>query len=98
MGNTFFYSEMQKGSSKILWKDLFSESFCKHSVAERTYAMNVGTPLNCVTEAEMLQKWHKPFLWVPAMKAGAVFVAITYFLCFLCYGFFLAFLVLWLQC
>jgi len=89
MGNTVFYKEAQKEDSKITWKDIFSESFRRHSREERDYAMAVGTSLRRVSEANMLQTWRKPWLWYPAAKVGLgliVLVFAAYFGCELILG------------
>lgn len=68
--NTSFFQKAKYGEAKVVWKELLSESFQKHSSTERAYALSVGTPLNQPTEANMLRKWHKPWLWYPAAKFG----------------------------
>lgn len=78
MGNTFFYNEAKKEHSKITWKDILSESFKKHSRSDLEYVMATGTAMNKTTEEDMLQKWHKPWVWVSALKAGLLLVAILY--------------------
>jgi len=78
MGNTVFYREAQKQDSKITWRDIFSDSFRKHSKEERDYAMAVGTSLRKVSEANMLQTWHKPWLWFPAAKLGMGLIALVF--------------------
>lgn len=86
MGNTMFYREAQKSDSKITWRDIFSESWRKHTREERDYAMAVGTSLRRVGEDNMLQTWHKPWLWYPAAKVGLGLIALllaAYFGCVL---------------
>lgn len=78
MGNTIFYKEAQKPDSKITWRDIFSESWRKHTREERDYAMAVGTSLRQVSEDNMLQTWHKPWLWFPAAKVGLGFIALLF--------------------
>lgn len=78
MGYTKFYKEAQKQDNKITWGDIFSESFRKHTKEERDYAMAVGTSLHSVTEENMLQTWHKPWLWFPAAKIGLGLIALVF--------------------
>lgn len=78
MGNTTFYREAQKSDSKITWRDIFSESRRKHTREERDCAMAVGTSLHQVNEANMLQTWHKPWLWYPAAKVGLGLIALLF--------------------
>lgn len=82
MGYTKFYKEAQKQDNKITWGDIFSESFRKHTKEERDYAMAVGTSLHNVTEENMLQTWHKPWLWFPAAKVGLGLIALVFVACF----------------
>lgn len=82
MGNTFFYNELRKGSPQIGWKDIFSESFKKHSKAELEYALSAGTGLNTSTPENMLQRWQKPWLWLRIL-VGGIAVCVILYLCFL---------------
>lgn len=72
MGNTFFYKKVK--DNDITWKDIFSESFKKHSKSEAYRALMAGTSLNKVNEGNMLAKWEKPWLWFQALK---IFLVIT---------------------
>lgn len=78
MGNTTFYKEAQKENSKITWRDIFSESRRKHTKEDRDYALTVGTSLHRVNESNMLQTWHKPWLWYPAAKMGLGLIALLF--------------------
>lgn len=78
MGNTMFYREARKSDSKITWRDIFSESRRRHTKEERDYAMAVGTSLRRVSEDNMLQTWHKPWLWYPAAKVGLGLIALLF--------------------
>ncbi len=78
MANTVFFREASKEHSTIGWKDIFSESFKKHSKQEREYAMQVGTVARTVPESRMLSSWHKPWLWWPTAKAGIGLVLVLY--------------------
>lgn len=89
MGNTAFYKEAQKTESKITWKDIFSESLRKHTREELDRTMAVGTSLYQVNETNMLQTWHKPWLWYPAAKVGLGLIVLLfagYFGCLLVLG------------
>ncbi len=72
MGNTFFYHQVKNDIHKITWKEIFSESFKPHTKQDRDYAMAAGMSISTATEADMLQKWKKPFLWFDALKGGVV--------------------------
>lgn len=78
MGNTQFFKEASKEKSQITWKDIFSESFVKHSKADREFAMQTGTILRQVPESRMLSSWHKPWLWWTIAKAGLALIALLY--------------------
>jgi len=78
MGYTMFYKEAGKDDSKITWKDIFSESFRPHTKEERDYAMTVGTTLQRVNESNMLQTWHKPWLWFYYGKFGMALVVLLF--------------------
>ena len=80
MGNTTFYREASKNDSKITWKDIFSESFKKHTGADMEYALSAGTRLNYATEADMLQKWQKPWLWTRILGGGVALSLLLYVL------------------
>ena len=78
MGNTEFFREASREDSKIDWKDIFSESFVKHSKADREYAMQTGTLARQVPESKMLTTWQRPWLWWPMAKAGALLIVLLY--------------------
>lgn len=78
MGNTTFFQEASKEDSKIGWKDIFSESFVKHTRQDREYAMQAGTIARQVPENRMLSTWSKPWLWWPLMKAGLALIVLLY--------------------
>lgn len=78
MGNTVFFREAAKEDSKIEWKDIFSESFVKHSKADREYAMQTGTVARQVPEGRMLSTWQRPWLWWPMAKAGLLLIVFLY--------------------
>lgn len=88
MGNTIFFQEVSRENSKIGWKDIFSESFVKHSRQDREYAMQVGTIARQVPEGRMLSSWHKPWLWWPMAKAGLALSAAIFLTDFLLLRFF----------
>lgn len=72
MGNTFFYQQVRADVSKITWKEIFSGTFQKHSKQEMEYAMTAGTSLNTATEADMLQRWQRPWLWWRVFLTGII--------------------------
>ena len=78
MGNTTFFQEASKEDSKIGWKDIFSESFVKHTRQDREYAMQTGTIARRMPEDRMLSTWSKPWLWWPLMKAGLALIVLLY--------------------
>lgn len=78
MGNTEFFREASKRDSRIEWKDIFSESFVKHSKADREYAMQTGTLARQVPESRMLATWQRPWLWWPMAKAGLLLIVVLY--------------------
>ena len=81
MGNTSFYKNINK-ENNITSKDIFSESFKKHSKAELDHALAAGTSVNTATEQDMLSKWSKPWIWFRAAKIGLLLVAIIYIIFF----------------
>lgn len=83
MHNSGFYTEAVKENSKISWKDIFSESFVKHSRADRELAVLTGTIARQVPESQMLSTWHKPWLWWQTAKAVLAVVALIYATVFL---------------
>jgi RsiW-degrading membrane proteinase PrsW (M82 family) len=78
MGNTFFYNQVKNNPTKITWKDILSECRKKHSKRDFEYLITSGTSINTATEADMLQKWKKPWLFYRFMIGGAVVVGIIY--------------------
>lgn len=78
LGYTTFFREASKEDSKIGWKDIFSESFVKHSRQDREYAMQAGTVVRQVPEHQMLRTWRKPWLWWPLAKAGLALIGLLY--------------------
>lgn len=78
MGNTFFYKQVKTDASKIRWKDIFSESRKKHSKEELEYALSAGTAMNTANEADMLKKWHKPWVWYRLFIIGLILIAFTF--------------------
>lgn len=78
MGNTFFYRQVKTDVTKITWAEIFSDSWRSHTKRERDYALTAGTSFNTATEADMLQKWKKPWLWFWMLKWGLVLVVALY--------------------
>ena len=82
MGNTFFYRQVKSGGDEITWKDIFSECRRKHTRQELEYALSAGTSMNQVSEADMLKKWQKPWVFYPLRKGGLLLVFLTYLILF----------------
>lgn len=78
MANTFFFREASKSDSKITWKDIFSDTFKKHSKAEMEYALSAGTQLNTATRDTMLKKWQKPWIWARVLGGGIAICVLLY--------------------
>ena len=78
MGNTTFYREAQEDIEKITWKEILSDCRKPHSKAELEYALLAGTSMDSANERNMLQKWHKPWVFYPLLKAGVALIAIIY--------------------
>lgn len=85
MGNTTFYQEAGKNNPTITWKDIFSESFVKHTKADLESAMQAGTVVRQVPESRMLDTWTRPWLWWPAAKYGVGLILILYAAYFFCF-------------
>ncbi len=77
MGNTTFFKKIKYDAKGITWREIFSESFKKHSRDELEHALSAGTVHNRATEHDMLSKWSKPWIWFPAMIIGLVLVAVV---------------------
>ena len=84
MGNSHFFTEAVKRHPKIGWREIFSESFVRHSKADRELALQTGTTHRLVPESRMLSTWHKPWLWWQAAKAALGIIALLYAMVFLC--------------
>lgn len=84
MGNSEFFREVRKEDSSITWKDIFSDSFRKHSKADMEYAMQTGTLARQVPEGRMLQTWNKPWLWWTAAKYGLGLMFGLYAIYYMC--------------
>lgn len=78
MGYTVFYQEVRNETDKITWKEILSECRKKHSKADLEYALLAGSTIDTATEANMLQKWHKPWVFYPLLKGGIALLAILY--------------------
>ena len=82
VANTEFFVEAVKDHSSITWKDIFSESFVKHTKADMEFAMQNGTLARQVPESHMLETWNRPWLWWPLAKWGLGLIAVLYILFF----------------
>ena len=83
MGNTLFFEDVQIEEKKLTWKEIMSETSTKHSKEELEYAMTSGMAINSATEENMLQKWHKPWVFKRVGLIGLgiiVFLYIVYFI------------------
>ena len=78
MANTEFFKEASKTDSKLGWKDIFSESFKKHSKADVERVLQVGTLARQVPESAMLKTWNRPWLWWPLAKLSLVLAVVLY--------------------
>lgn len=78
MGYTTFYKEASANPDRITWKEIFSEFRQKHTKQDLEYALLAGSSLDSATEADMLQKWHKPWVFYPLLKIGLIAVAAVY--------------------
>ncbi len=82
------FSESMKEKSSLKWKDILSQSFVKHSQLDIEQMMQVGTLSRKVPESQMLQTWHRPWLWWTVAKYGLALVAVLYVLLFVLSNFF----------
>ncbi|MCM1225756.1 MAG: PrsW family glutamic-type intramembrane protease, partial [Lachnospiraceae bacterium] len=84
MANTEFYDQIYRDVDKISWKDVFSECGRKHTKEDREYALLAGTSVDTATEATMLRKWQKPWLFLPLLLGGAGLIAAIYLVVYAC--------------
>lgn len=63
MANTQFYREVRNHPDQIKWKDIFSDFAQKHTKEDMDFALMAGTAMDRVTEADMLEKWRKPWIF-----------------------------------
>lgn len=83
-GNTEFY---QKASaSKLTLQDVFSEVFHKNSKSEGEKLFSAGTAATTPSEADMLRKWKKPWLFARVFIVGLVLIFLLYVLVLQGYG------------
>ncbi len=88
MQTTDLFREALKKNAAITWKDIFSNSFKKHSQVDRDRALQVGTQLRVIPEDQFLHTWHRPWLWWPVAKYGIGLVVLLYAVMYLCLFFF----------
>lgn len=74
--NRTFFKNAQAGQMSL--KDIFSETFKKHTPEEKARVLIAGTPLTTPTEAEMLAGWQKPFLFFRFFLCCGIFLALGY--------------------
>lgn len=84
MANADFFNKVLQDTSSISLKDIFSDSFRKHSKADVEYAMQTGTLARQVPESRMLSSWNKPWLWWQAAKYGVGLMLGLYAVFYLC--------------
>lgn len=78
MARTNIYDKILYNSGKITWGDIFSDSLKKHGKNDMEYALVAGTAMDSATEANMLQKWRKPWLFRNILLGGIAMSAIIY--------------------
>ena len=83
MANTVFYHQADTDADKITWSEIFSEFRQKHTRADLERALMAGTSMDKATEADMLGKWHKPWVFFQLLKGGLVFLILLYVIYFL---------------
>ena len=77
MANTTFYGKLRDQKKNISWGDILSESFKKHDRMDRDRLLAVGTAAWKVNDANMLNKWRKPWLWTRLLLVFAAMTALT---------------------
>lgn len=78
MAYTQFFGEVKNDPTKITWKDIFSEFRQKHDKRDMEYAMLAGTSLDHTNETNMLQKWHKPWIFWRVLLIGLAVVGFSF--------------------
>lgn len=84
MANTEFYNKAYTDTDKITWKDIFSEFRLKHTKQDMEYALLAGTSLDTATEATMLLKWRKPWLFYRLFWGGMALIAVIDLVVYAC--------------
>lgn len=74
--NRTFFKNAQAGQMSL--KDIFSETFKKHTPEEKARVLIAGTPLTTPAEAEMLAGWQKPFLFFRFFLYCGIVLALGY--------------------
>lgn len=83
MANTVFFRKAYSNASEITWKDVFSDFRHPHTKKDFDYALLAGTSLDTATEADMLTKWNKPWIFYPILKGGIILIILLYLFKFL---------------
>ena len=78
MANTTFFRKVTDKDEQITWSDVFSEFRKPHSKKDLEYALSTGLSFNTATEADMLAKWQKPWLFYPILKVGILLIILCY--------------------
>lgn len=84
MANTEFYDQVHRDAGKITWKDVFSECGRKHTKRDMEYALLAGTAVDTATEATMLRKWSKPWLFLRLLLGGTALIGGIYLIVYAC--------------
>ncbi len=84
METTDIFKEAINENSTISWKDIFSESFKKHSETDLEYVLQTGSLSRRIPKSQMLKQWHRPWLWWVFAKYGLSLVLLLYAVCYLC--------------
>lgn len=84
MAYTNIYDKIMREPEKITWGDLFSDSLKKHNKADIDYALIAGTSIDSATEANMFQKWKKPWLFRMFLSGG---VMLSLLVCLVVYAY-----------
>ncbi len=78
MANTEFFKKVADNSkSGLSLKDIFSDSFRKHSKSEFEYAITAGMRVG-KSNRNMFDSWRKPWLWFSFLKWSILIIVFIY--------------------
>ena len=78
MANTEFFKKVSSSNKNSLtWKDIFSDSFRKHSKAEFEFAITAGLRVG-QSRSNMFDAWRKPWLWFSFLEWSVILVGLVY--------------------